>query len=165
MILNDDDVSKFVQHFPTDGDLTLQVLKGHLLVEEILRELFVMQLPYSTVLKGSGGTSFNCHQVICLVEAMTVQSQRMPWIWQASKKLNSIRNDLAHQLSPKGLGGKVEGLITFVKKENPELNEIVAEGGLPEGEDLIMIIMAMCSCLSSLKPILAKHLIEIHKFA
>lgn len=161
----DADAEKFLEHFPEEGDLTLQVLKGHLLVEETLRELFIMQLPYSKVLKGNGGTSFDCHQVICLVEAMTIHSQRIPWIWQAAKKLNNIRNDLAHQLSPKGLDDKVESLITFVKKESPELRDIVTEEGSLEGEDLILVMIAMCSCLSSLKPVVAKHLIDIHKLA
>ena len=156
------DALKFEKHFPAEGDLTLQVLKGHLLVEEILRELFIMQLPYSQALKGNGGTSFNCHQVICLVEAMMIHSQRHPWVWQAAKKLNNIRNDLAHQLSPKGLEGKVDGLIAFVKKENPKLIEEANEEGLSVGE-LIIILIAMCSCLSSLKPILAKTLIKIRK--
>ena len=159
------DASKFEEHFPTDADLTLQVLKGHLLVEEILRELFIMQLPYSRAMKGSGGTSFTCHQVICLVEAMTIHSQGIPWIWQAAKRLNNIRNDLAHQLSPKGLEDKVDGLIAFVKKENPELIEEASKEGVPECEDLIITLIAMCSCLSSLKPIVASNLIEIHKLA
>ncbi len=157
------DLSKFLHHFPTEGDLTLQILKGHLLVEEIIRELFILQLPFSKALKGNGGTSFNCHQVICLVEAMTSHSQAIPWIWQAAKKLNNIRNDLAHQLSPQGLEDKVEGLISFVKKESPELIDVATEEGSEEDEDLIMVIIAMYSCLSSLKPVIAKHLVEIHK--
>ena len=152
MATEDEDLAKFIEHFPQGSDLTLQVLKGHLLVEEILRELFIMQLPYSNALKGNGGTSFNCHQVICLVEAMTTHSQGIPWIWVATKKLNNIRNKLAHQLSPNGLEDKVLDLITFVKKENPELKVVAPEEGLSEGNDLIMILIAMCSCLSSLKP-------------
>ncbi len=165
MSTKDEDLSKFIEHFPQGSELTLQVLKGHLLVEEILRELFIMQLPYSKALKGNGGTSFNCHQIICLVEAMTAHSQSIPWIWVAAKKLNNIRNSLAHQLSPKGLEDKVADLIAFVKKENPELKVVAKEEGLSEGHDLIMIVLAMCSCLSSLKPIVANHLITIHELA
>ena len=69
------DLERHKNHFPSGSDLTLQALKGHLLVEVLLREVFELQLPHPKALKGSRGTSFNCHQIICLVEAMTLHTQ------------------------------------------------------------------------------------------
>jgi len=151
------DLNKFMDHFPNNGDLTLQVLKGHLLLEELLREIFLMQLPLPSAISGNRGTSFECHQIICLVEAMTPHSQTVPWIWVAAKKLNNIRNDLAHQLNPKGLEGKVADLVTYVKSESPEISDAELELGIPKGNDFIVVIVAMCSCLASLKPVLERH--------
>ncbi len=50
------------RHFPSGAELSLQVLKGHLLVEELVRELVEAHLKDPSALEGSSGTSFNCHQ-------------------------------------------------------------------------------------------------------
>jgi hypothetical protein len=165
MSKRDEDLEKFIQHFPQGADLTLQILKGHLLVEEILRELFTMQMIHSETLNGSGGTSFNCHQIICLVEAITTYSQGIPWVWVAAKKLNKIRNSLAHQLSPHGLEDKVNDFIKYVKENNAELDDVAKEEQFTKDHDLILCILSMCSCLSSLKPIITKDLIERYENA
>ena len=151
------DRNKFSEHYPFEGDLTLQVLKGHLLVEEILREIFEMMLPHPKALSGSKGASFDCHQIICLVESITPNSQAMPWVWVSAKKLNNIRNDLAHQLNPKGLSDKVNDLIKYVMKNTPQLKEFRRELAVPDGNDLYIVIMAICNCFSSLKGLVAHH--------
>jgi len=141
------------KHFPSGADLTLQVLKGHLLVEELLREIFSLQLPFPEALKGNRGTSFECHQIICLVQAITLHSDKEPWLWDAAKRLNGIRNDLAHKLEPKALDTKIQSLIQSIM-DNPVSKKVVAEQGLPEGREFELIVLAMCSCLSSLKAVL-----------
>ena len=57
----EDVYSKILDHYPIDSDLTLQVLKGHLLVEEILREIFKMQLYQPNALDGNKGAKYECH--------------------------------------------------------------------------------------------------------
>ncbi|MBK6960821.1 MAG: hypothetical protein IPN63_15165 [Gammaproteobacteria bacterium] len=151
------DHNKFIDHFPQNGDLTLQVLKGHLLLEELLREIFLMQLPLPSALSGNKGTSFECHQIICLIEAMTPHSQTVPWIWVAAKKLNNVRNELAHRLNPKGLESKVADLVKYVKSESPEISDAESALGIPKGNEFTVVIVAMCSCLASLKPVLEQH--------
>ena len=151
------DLSRFLDHFPIEGDLTLKILKGHLLLEEIMREIFIMQLPHPDSLNGNKGTSLDCHKVICLTEAITPISHTIPWVWVATKKLNNIRNDLAHQLSPSGLENKVSDLINYVNKESPEIDEIKKEMNVPGDNDLFLVIIAMCACLSSLKFAISEH--------
>jgi len=90
------DLEKFLDHFPANGDRDLQILKGHLLVEEWLQDILHLQLCYPNALTGPKGAKIECHQLICLVEAITPHSQGMPWVWVAAKKLNTLRNDLAH---------------------------------------------------------------------
>jgi hypothetical protein len=151
------DLDKFLDHFPHEGDLTIQLLKGHLLVEELLREIFKLQLPFPDALIGNKGASFSCHQIICLVEAITPHSQVMPWIWLAAKKLNNIRNDLAHNLSPEGLESKISDLVKYVNSESPEIQEEAAKIETEEKNELLEVIVSMCACLSSLKLVLEKH--------
>jgi len=144
------------QHYPDGADLTLQVLKGHLLVEELLREIFAMLLTYPDALKGNRGTSFECHQIICLVQAMTKHSSLEPWVWDASKRLNGIRNDLAHNLEPRSLDEKVKSLIKFVTHDNPTVKTVLDRLGTPEGMEFKAVILAMCGCLSSLKDLITR---------
>ena len=153
----DNDRERFTEHYPFEGDLTLQILKGHLLVEEVLREIFDLLLPHPKALVGNKGASFDCHQIICLVESIAPNSQAMPWVWNSAKKLNNIRNDLAHQLNPKGLTHKVDGLIKYVMKNTPELKGASHELDIPEDNDLFIVIMAICNCLSALKGIIVHH--------
>ena len=148
------DKLKFLDHFPRDGDITLQILKGHLLLEETLREILVLQLPHAHAISGEKGASFTCHQVICLCEALTPVSDAMPWIWAASKKLNNLRNDLAHQLNPPSLNAKAEALINYIKTEDPEIGNVAKEINASEGNELAISIVSMCSCLSSLKAVI-----------
>jgi hypothetical protein len=155
-IATDDDRKKFLAHFPLGSDLTLQALKGHLLVEELLREILEMQLPTPLALKGNKGASFDCHQVICLVEAITPQSQNVPWIWIAAKKLNNIRNDLAHQLSPAGLQHKITDLGQFVMSSEPRIATQVKKLNQDGAMEFPLIVAAMCTMLSTLKPVLAQ---------
>jgi len=149
-----DDKTKFMEHFPQGEDLTLQLLKGHLLVEEVMRELLMLQLPNPQALSGNKGTSLTCHQVICLVEAITPKSNNVPWVWVASKKLNNIRNDLAHNLKPNGLKPKVLDLVKFVKSKSPQIEKLANKAGFTQQSDLFMVVMVICSCLSSLKAVL-----------
>lgn len=142
------------QHYPDGADLTLQVLKGHLLVEELLREIFNLLLAYPDALRGNRGARFECHQVICLVQAMTEHSALEPWLWDAAKRLNGIRNDLAHNLEPRSLNEKVDSLITFVTRDNPIVKSILDRLGAPDGMEFKAVILAMCGSLSSLKELI-----------
>jgi hypothetical protein len=145
------DFERFSEHFPLDGDLTLQLLKGHLLVETALREVFEQQLAHPLALNGERGTQLTCHQVICLTEAITPISNKVPWLWIAIRKLNSIRNDLAHQLSPKDLARKVNDLIKYVRDNSFEVEIITRALEIERSQDLLVTFIAMCTCLSALK--------------
>ena len=148
---------KFIEHFPFEEDFTLQILKGHLLVEEALREIVRLQLPHPEALNGSSGTRFDCHQIICLAEALTPESQKTPWLWKAIKKLNSLRNKLAHQLDNAGLEDKIKDLIKYVHTNSDiDLIRVYKKKGLNEDHNLIISILSINACLSGLKSIVDK---------
>jgi hypothetical protein len=85
-------VQRMIDHYPADADITLQVLKGHLILEENLRELLDALLVNPSALNGKKGTSLTCHQVICLAHALTpIPFDSYSWLWSSAKQLNSLR--------------------------------------------------------------------------
>lgn len=87
------------RRLPKSDDLTLIVLKGHLLAEAELNELLEGLLrkprPYLKVKP-------SWPQRVALVEALIGVNQTVWWL-EALGRLNTIRNELAHQLEPRAL--------------------------------------------------------------
>jgi hypothetical protein len=146
-----EDINKFVKHVPLKEDLTLQLLKGHLLVEEIVRDLLRIQLLNPDSLSGDKGASFDCHQCICLVEATRIKEENIYWVWSAAKKLNKIRNDLAHSLEPAGIDDRIKDLIELVGSQSPHFKGTGIKGNIPIYTQVHMAILGLATALSSLK--------------
>ena len=99
---------RFLRMLPHGKDQHLVVLKGHLLIEEQVRQIVDERLKNPDALID---TRIDCHQAICLAQAFfPVDFQ--PWLWAALKKLNTIRNDIAHKLEAKGLSDKIKDFVT-----------------------------------------------------
>ena len=92
------DFLKFWEHMPLQTkDETLIVLKGHLLLEDLMREYCASKVKNESALEEARLTF---RQVLGLTQAfMPYQSDS--WVWKALTKINQIRNRLAHNLSPK----------------------------------------------------------------
>ena len=108
-------------YFPRDTPLFMQVLKGHLLVEELVRETLVAHLRHPEALSGQKGASLSCHQAICLAEAILRDDKLEAWTWDAMKKLNTLRNRLAHKLTGVELEKEVEAFTSYVISHKPDL--------------------------------------------
>ncbi|WP_052437585.1 hypothetical protein [Vibrio jasicida] len=145
-----EDLSKFVKHVPMSDELTTQLLKGHLLVEEINRDLLQALLRNPDALKGNSGTSFDCHQVICLVESLLPCCEETKWVWRAAKKINKIRNSLAHQLEPKGLDHMLDDFLEIVQSKSPHYQQIERNIDVPRRTQIYGALLALCSELSAL---------------
>ncbi len=104
-----DSFRKFFQKLPHGKDITLVILKGHLLLEEQIRAIVDERLTTPSALKDS---RLDCHQVICLAEALCPKSVDES-TWKAAKKLNRIRNDVAHNLDPNGLNDRILDFADF----------------------------------------------------
>ena len=103
---------RYIKHLPPASDMTLLILKGHLLIEELLRQLLDQALVKPGALKDA---RLETHQCICLAEALF--SDRLPaWLWEALKKLNGARNKLAHTLEPVGFEQKVNDFQAYVEQ-------------------------------------------------
>jgi hypothetical protein len=153
------DLKRLKDHFPQESELTLQVLKGHLLVEEAVREALDIALANPKALKGESGTTLNCHQAICLLEANLPPNVGTPWLWTACKMLNRIRNDLAHKLDQGGLKGKVQNLVSFCLNGDPNILKDGRSSGMPKGkeQEFLLVVIALCAAISALKSLLHKR--------
>src|SRR5450759_268308 len=99
-----EDFGRFLKILPHGKDQGLVLLKAHLLIEEQIRKIVDERLKNPDALID---TRIDCHQAICLAQAFfPVDFQ--PWLWAALKKLNTIRNDIAHKLEAKGLSDKIK---------------------------------------------------------
>ena len=92
-----------MKHMPDGDDVTLIVLKGHLLIEESLREVVGTVVAHAELLE-EARLSFS--QLMHLAKAMSWRNHDSD-IWDILKIINSLRNDLAHRLEPEKLEVKV----------------------------------------------------------
>ena len=82
------------QHFLPAEDLTLAVLKGHLLVEEVLEEVVVAHCKNPGLIQEQ---QVNFATKLLFARALT-GAEELTVVWSACKRLNSLRNALAHKL-------------------------------------------------------------------
>ena len=105
-------ILKSIEHLIPVNDLTLIILKGHLIVEEEINELLDLILPNPDALsKGR----FEFYQKLCILKA--VCSPGLKWHWQTIEQLSKMRNQLAHNLESKGLNGMVKDFLNKVDSE------------------------------------------------
>ena len=103
---------KFYKHIPRTKDQSLVILKLHLLVEEQIRTYVDGRLPHKEKL-----AKISCHQAICLAEALSTENIN-PAIWEAARKLNSLRNKIAHHLEPENILSQAKNIALLFGIEN-----------------------------------------------
>ncbi len=120
---------KFYKLLPRSEDASLVILKLHLLVEEQVRAFIDERLPNKEALEGA---KLECHQAICLAESLSTEDIH-PNVWEAARKLNSLRNQIAHNLEPRGVLDRMNIISTLIGLP-PELLKI--DGKTPEAAAL-----------------------------
>lgn len=112
-------LEEFEKHLPPSLDSELLVLKGHLLVEELLEVYLWNNLANPRELEDA---RLSFAQKLSLVAALHADSESN-WLWKSVRLLNSLRNDLAHKLES---GRKDKLLVEFVRyvQQSPELEHL-----------------------------------------
>jgi hypothetical protein len=109
------ELARFQKFLPKSMDLTLIVLKGHLLVEEQINEFLSSLLPHPNALKID-----NLHfpTRLCLIRAHIGENSCTD-VFNAVQELNTLRNKMAHHLEPP----EIENLLnSFLRKfEDPDI--------------------------------------------
>ncbi len=106
-----DFADRFRRHLPRSNNLTLIVLKGHLLVEELVNR-FVTVLPPSPDALPSDLT---CYQRIRLLRALLQQSP-FDDILGRIEKLNALRNKFGHNLEPVQIESQIEAFVRLFEE-------------------------------------------------
>jgi hypothetical protein len=133
---------RFVAHLPLETtDQTLVVLKGHLLVEEMLREFVDRRVRHPDELPDARLTFQQC---LCLARALDEDPSRAK-LWRTVEKLNTLRNKLAHSLEPKELDRHIKDFVEMQSNFDPTEPFIDDE---KKFGSLASCILGMCLTLS-----------------
>ncbi len=114
------EILRLIKYLPHGNDIDLIILKGHLLVEEQLIQLVKSKVKFPAAI---ANVNFGFYHLLCFAKALAYQSE-FDWAWEALRKLNTIRNDLAHHLEPPTLLQKLEELIQLVDDNFPLWNSL-----------------------------------------
>jgi hypothetical protein len=101
---------KFRKLLPRGQDVTLLILKLHLLVEEQIRAFVDERLANCGAISDA---DLDCHQAICLAEALSTEDIHAN-VWEAARKLNGLRNQIAHNLEPKGVVDRMNHISALI---------------------------------------------------
>jgi hypothetical protein len=107
-----EDLIRFFENLPRNGDVELTLLKGHLLIEEMLQLLIDEKLANPSVIEDA---RFSFHQRLCLARAFYTGGH-LEWVWLAGQKLNAVRNKLAHSLEARDIQSKIDEFVTLVEE-------------------------------------------------
>lgn len=110
-----DSLRRFYSLLPRSDDASLVILKLHLLVEEQIRAFVDERLLSPDALKAA---RLDCHQVICLAESLA-QEGIHPTYWEVARKLNELRNKIAHNIEPSGIIERMRN-INMMLENNPK---------------------------------------------
>jgi hypothetical protein len=142
-------------HFlkPATEDPTYLVLKAHLLAEEVLYRFIESQAHRPGFLRDA---RLGFAQLIALCRSFHRFSKEDWWGWTALKKLNTLRNLLAHNLEPKDLRDRIVEFSVFVadaigattdSEIGKEYEHLATGGTHPFVLALVALHMAICVTL------------------
>lgn len=94
------------KHLPRSRDPVLVIIKGHLLIEERLHAIIESALRDPSRLQDARLT---VHQALCVCEAMLGRENSGPL--RVARRLNEVRNRLAHHLEPGDVNELVDSVI------------------------------------------------------
>ena len=97
---------RFMKLMPVNAEMELTLLKGHLLIEELLTEVLNLTIEEANPvgIKVTQKMMFAQTLNLCWAKNSTAQNELF---WSSLKNLNSIRNAMAHEVEPKGIDLKV----------------------------------------------------------
>jgi len=101
-----------IKFLPTTGNIDLIILKGHLLLEEMLLLLVAKNVEYPSAIEEINNLGFST--LLKFAKALKYSSNDFDWVWEAIENFNSIRNTLAHKLEAEGLHQKIDDLLTLI---------------------------------------------------
>ena len=135
---------RVLEHLPREGDASLIVLKGHLLIEELLYSLVSSAATFPAALE-DGRLSFL--NVASVAKALFFE-EREAHYWEAIFALNALRNAFAHNLDPPKREEQLRRFGTAMARGNPKGGEETV--ARPE-DSLVMGVSILCGMLAAIE--------------
>lgn len=131
-------ISRFMTLLPSGKDKLLVILKGHLLLEELLTDIIKITLKQSNPLgiKVTRNMMFSRKLELCW--ALSKPESIPEQAWQSLKSLNLVRNNMSHHVEPSGISDSISDFIRGVRNHDPF--------GLVDSSDVRKLELAIC-CL------------------
>lgn len=116
---------KFTQLMPINGDRELILLKGHLLVEELLTEALRLTIPASNpvAIQVTDNMPFASKLNLCWAMLADKANDLDDRFWTGVKLLNNIRNKMSHSIQPKGIDEKITEFIQLMSDAPKNKND------------------------------------------
>lgn len=147
-------LSRFIETLkPSSEDPTFLVLKAHLLAEETLFRFIERQAHQPEFLSDA---RLGFAQLVAISKSFHRYSGKDWWGWTALKKLNKLRNLLAHNLEPKDLKEQIVDFSVFVaesigvttdSKIGDEYERLAKSGTHPFFLALVALHLTTCATL------------------
>jgi hypothetical protein len=133
---------RVIQHLPK-GDLSLIILKGHLLIEELLYVIVKGGVKHPESVEDA---RLRFSQLAHLARAITYEDRLRP-VWDAILAINTLRNMFAHDLYTTRLEDNLRLFARAVAGNNPDAERVVLAD--PEGQ-IRTSIEFICGALSGI---------------
>lgn len=145
--------ARFTDQLQQVDDVAQVILKGHLVIEELMTEAIKTFLLHGEFVEQS---RLQFHQKLQLCRAMSISDHKNE-MWALIASINSLRNQLSHSLDPDDRHKRVEALSATFSQQFPE--------GVPEGlaempKDTAVCMLAIAGSIGYLHA----HVEEIHRF-
>lgn len=141
--MSDDELDRKIRNHLSDlRDLTLLVLKSHLLIEEQINWTLREVMPNAAALDDGRFTFYQRVQVLRAINRV----DRMDKTLDFAERLNRIRNMLAHKLEPTGIDDEVKTFVTdFAASMAMKTFNVTA----PTNHQLTLCVSYICGAIHS----------------
>ena len=143
-------VFRYDKHMPHTDDVSLVVLKGHLLVEEMLNELARRVLPNARYLDDA---RLSFHQLSRVVRS-AVRAKSKDSCWDLISALNSLRNDLVHNLEPPKLKRRLQALFDIAAIAQPIRPDLIDKSEDHRLDQSERVRQAVVDCMQFLRTLI-----------
>lgn len=133
---------RVLKHLPEEGDESLIVLKGHLLIEELLFTIVSRSSALPAALEDARLSFFN---LACVAKALVFE-ERTSYLWEAIFALNALRNVYAHNLEPRTRERHLRNFGIAMARGDPKGGE---EAVARPADSLVMGISLVCGMLAA----------------
>jgi hypothetical protein len=127
------------QIFNVEDD-SFMIIKAHLVAEKFLHEILENDLPNPKAIKK---VRLTFRHLLAFVESHR-PSKKEKWIWTSLEKLNSLRNEIAHNISTEKLSKKRDD---FIESTVPWISPPVTSKGTLT---LKFILQILCAQLANI---------------